>query len=84
MTNNINNFKLVTCVLKEEEFFITPANQSPGSIKRRYRFQFKTLPQDMGIGGLQTADTIEVLSLYSMNPDKFQTGKKYSLELKEV
>ncbi len=71
-------FKRITCLLKEEEYLI---DSSPP--KKRWKFTFITLKNDMGFGS-STGDLVESVVIYSMSPDRFETGKKYTVELKEV
>lgn len=74
------SFKRLTCMTKTEEFL---TSAQPGVIAKRYCFSFATLKNDMGFGA-STGDLVESIVVYSMEPNRFETGKKYEIELKAV
>ena len=71
-------FKLLTCLTKEEEYLV---DSMP--VKKRYKFTLVTLQKDMGFGA-STGDLVELVVIFSMSPDRFETGKKYKIGLSDV
>ena len=76
------DFKKITCLTKEEECMITEAGRMI-STRKRYKYSFATVKNDIGLGA-QTGDLIQPFELYSMDGDKFETGKTYQIEIREA